>query len=328
MRNRIVGIAVFTLVGGGSALAAEALPPLRTAGAEPVALIRDGGFEDPEAKAWNFSDWPPRPETGVRLIADSITYSQDVVFVGEYAICFDFRTIGADRALLVQQGLPLARLAPYDGRRLRMSARMWVAQGPPGCQGHLTMRQWPERGRPPIAATSCAFSGGRGEWTQTVHEFTLRLGPTTRGDFTVGFRQVPDLAQAPVIYVDDVHLEVLPAPRLSATLLGGVNVAAPDTLLPLRVTVADAVWAAASRHLRWDITSRDGLTGYARGNTVLAAPAGILEVEVPELPFGRYAIRLALGRERDAREAELLVPFRWVSGPFRRSSGGEGASRP
>ena len=156
------------------------------------------------------------------------------------------------------------------------------------------------------------------EWVEGSREFTLQLGETTRGDITVDARQVADLATSPVIYVDDVRLEVLAEPPLTAELLRGETLLSPDTVLPVKVELSDQALADGLRHLRWNVTSPDGLRGLAEGDVQLASATRVLDLVVPDLPEGRYAVRLAIGRERGGRDAETLLPFRRGRGPFAR----------
>ena len=293
------------------------LPPLCLEQPENIQLIKDGDFETPEDKAWRFSDWPPRKDTGAKLIAKSIYVSEDVVHTGERAVCIDLTTVGADRTLLIQQGYPLEVLKPYDGRRVRLSAWIWVAQGPSGYQGTLSVRQWGERGKPPLGSRRVRLPGARGEWSQGTTEFTLRLGETTRGDITVGAGQVPDLKNSPLLYVDDVRLEVVAAPRLSASLPRGTVVSAPDQTVPVKVSVSEQAFAGGLRHLRWNITTPDGRTGYAEGDVELDSTHRILEIPVPAwLPDGECGLRVALGKTPGGRTTEVLLPFSKASGPF------------
>ena len=295
------------------------LPPLNLQHPEDIQLLANGDFEDPESKAWRFSDWPPRPETGAKLIADSVLYTQDVAHSGRWALCLDLTTVGEDRHLLCQQSFKADVLRPYDGRRARMSAWVILGRGPAGYQAGYSMRHWgPTRGAPPIDHRSMRMAASVDEWTYHELEFTLRVGETTRGDVTIQASQVPDLAQSPVVYVDDVRLEVIGIPDLSAKLLGGTVLFQPDDVIPLTTRVADAAWQAGMRHLRWNITSPDGLTGYARGDIELTSSRQVVQVSVPDLPEGEYAVRLALGDAPGARKAEVLLPFRRVAGPFAR----------
>ncbi len=294
------------------------LPALALEQPENIQILENGGFEDPQSQSWRLSDWPPRPDTGAKLIAKSIYYSQDVVHSGDWAVCFDLTTVGEDRHLLVQQSFGVDKLAPYDGYRVRMSAWVWLASGPPGYQGGLSIRQWGKPGAPPMSSRHVRLPGVRGQWTYAETEWTLRLGNTTRGDITVGMSQVPNLADSPVVYVDEVKLEVLADPRLRARLLCGQTLFAPDSVLPIEVTAAGPAWDDGLRSLRWNITSADGLTSYAEGDAAPADPNSVLEVTVPDIPEGRYAVRLALGAQPGDRATEVLLPFRRTEGPFAR----------
>jgi hypothetical protein len=116
--------------------------------------------------------------------------------------------------------------------------------------------------------------------------------------------------------VDDVKLEILGEPDLRARLQCGAALFSPDAILPVRVDVSGDAWEAGMRSLRWDITSPDGLTGFAAGDLTLTSPITVVELTVPELPEGQYAARLALGAAPGERAAEVLLPFRKVDGPF------------
>lgn len=292
------------------------LPPVNLQEPENVDLVDNSGFEDPESKSWRFSDWPPREGTRDQLIAKSVFYSQDVVHTGDWAICFDLTTVGQDRTLLAQQKGSAEVLAPYDGRRMRLSAWLWQARGRAGYQGGLTLRQWGTPGTPPLSHVSVRMPGVQGEWAYCSSEFTLRIGETRRWDVGVGMRQVPDLNDSPVIYVDDVKLEALAEPRVSARLLCGETVFLPDNVLPIKVELADEAWGEGLRSLRWNVTSPDGLTGYDEGDMALNTQSSVVEVTVPELPEGSYAVRLAVGAEPGERDCEVLLPFRRAEGPF------------
>jgi len=283
---------------------------------ENVETLDDGGFEEPGSKAWRFRDWPPRPDTSDRLIANSIHYSDSVVHSGDGGVCLDLKTVGADRILLAQQEYSVERLRPYDGRLVRLSAWIWVAQGPSGFQATLTMRSWGKPGAPPLEAKCLRLPGVRGEWAYAELPFRLRLGETTRWDITVGARQVPDLKDSPILYVDDVRLDVLAEPRLRAELLCGRVVARPDAVLPLRISVSEAGLMAGLTHARWDITTADGLTTRKSGDVALTALPNIVSIVLPVLADGDYAVRVALGTRVDERAVEVLVPFKRTGGPF------------
>jgi len=315
----VVVLGIIATLGSASGCVAQdgaTLPPLNLQETPNVEILANGGFEDPEAKAWVLSDWPPRPETGAKLIADSIYYTQDVAHSGEWSLCLDLTTVGDDRILLAQQKFSLAKLAPHDGRPARLSAWILLGRGPAGYQGGLSMRQWGPPGAPPIVGRSMRMAGSVDEWAWHSQSFTLRLGETTRGDATVGMRQVPDLRDSPIIYVDDVKLEILGEPDLRARLQCGAALFAPDAILPVRVDIAGEAWEAGMRSLRWNVTSPDGLTGFAEGDLTLASATTVVELIVPELAEGRYAARLALGAAPGERAAEVLLPFRKVDGPF------------
>jgi len=292
------------------------LAPLNLQAPENVDLVDNSGFEAPQSKSWRFSDWPPREGTRDQLIAESVFYSQDVVHVGDWALCFDLTTVGQDRVLLAQQKGSAEVLAPYEGRRMRLSAWLWQASGRAGYQGGLTLRQWGAPGTPPLSHVSVRMPAVQGEWAYCSSEFTLRMGETQRWDVGVGMRQVPDLSVSPVVYVDDVKLEALAEPRVSARLLCGETVFLPDNVLPIKVELADDAWGEGLRNLRWNVTSPDGLTGYDQGDLALNTPSSVVEVTVPELAEGGYAVRLAVGAKPGERDCEVLLPFRRAEGPF------------
>ena len=315
----VVVLGIIATLGSASGCVAQdgaALPPLNLQETANVEILVNSDFEDPDAKAWVFSDWPPRPETGAKLIADSVYYTQDVAHSGEWSLCLDLTTVGDDRILLAQQKFGLDKLAPHDGRPARLSAWILLGSGPAGYQGGLSMRQWGPPGAPPIVGRSLRMAGSVDEWAYHKLEFTLRLGETTRGDATVGMRQVPELRDSPIIYVDDVKLEILGEPDLRARLQCGAALFSPDAILPVRVDIAGEAWEAGMRSLRWNVTSPDGLTGFAEGDLTLSSPTTVVELIVPELAEGRYAARLALGAAPGERAAEVLLPFRKVAGPF------------
>ena len=301
----------------GPAQGAE-LPPLEAQPTENVSLIVNGRFEDPESKAWRLSDWPPRPETGANLIADSVVYSQDQVRSGEWALRIDLTTVEEDRNLLAQQTFSSEALAPHDGRRVRMSAWVWLESGPPGYQGTLSIRQWGPPGAAPIGHASLRMPAVQAEWVEASTEFTLRVGETTRGDITVGARQVADIATAPVLYVDDVKLEVIQEPPLAARALTGETLMKPDSVLPLKVELSDEAWEDGLRHLRWNVTSPDGLRAFGEGDLELTARVAVIEPTIPDLPDGPYAVRLAIADSPGRRRYETLVHFRRAEGPFAR----------
>ena len=156
------------------------------------------------------------------------------------------------------------------------------------------------------------------EWVEASTEFTLRVGETTRGDITVGARQVSDIATAPVLYVDDVKLEVIQEPPLAARPLTGETLMKPDNVLPLKVELSNQAWKDGLRHLRWNVTSPDGLRAFGEGDVELTEREGVVEPAVPDVPEGRYAVRLAIGDSPGGRRYETLVHFRRGEGPFAR----------
>ena len=307
-----------TLLASLASAQVASLPPPNVQQTEHVQLLKDSSFEEPEAGAWRFSDWPPRPDTGARLIANSVYVSDSVVHDGERAACFDLTTVGQDRILLAQQRFGVDRLAPHDGRRVRLSAWIWVAQGPSGCQGRLTLRQWGKPGTPPLSHATVSLPGVRGEWSHGSTEFVLRVGETTRGDVGVGLRQVPDLTQSPVVYIDDISLEVLASPAFEANLLCGKTLYAPDKAVPVRLSVSSNAWSDGLRFLQWDLTATDGRTSHAHGTQELSNAQATIEIDIDALPPGMWAARLALGRAPRERTHERLLPFQKVDGPFAR----------
>ena len=283
---------------------------------ENIETLTNGGFESSHSKAWRFSDWPPRPDTSDRLIADSIHYSDSVVHSGNGGVCFDLKTVGEDRILLLQQKHSVEKLRPYDGRLVQLSAWIWVAQGPSGFQANLTMRKWGKPGAPPLGSKRLRLPGIRGEWTYAELPFRLRLGETTRWDITVAARQVPDLKNSPIVYVDDVRLDVLAEPRLRAKLLCGSTIFKPDSVLPVRINISEPGLTAGLKHAHWDITTPDGLTTCKSGDVALAATQTTISVPLPPLADGDYAVRVALGARAGERAVEVLVPFKRTGGPF------------
>ncbi|MBT3381922.1 MAG: hypothetical protein HN742_34040 [Lentisphaerae bacterium] len=300
----------------GQAQSVRQLPPPVREHLENIETINDGGFEVPTGKAWRFSDWPPRPDTSDRLIADSIRYSDSVVHSGDGSICLDLKTVGEDRILLVQQKRSVDALRPHDGRLVRLSAWIWVAQGPSGFQATLTTRKWGKPGTPPLGSRRLRLPGVRGEWTYAELLFRLRLGETTRWDITVAARQVPDLKDSPIVYIDDVRLDVLAAPKLQADLLCGRTIFEPDDILPIRISVAESALAEGLKYVRWDITTSDGLASHKAGDMLLKMSQTTTSIALPSLADGSYAVRAALGSRTGERAVEVLVPFRRTGGPF------------
>ena len=141
-------------------------------------------------------------------------------------------------------------------------------------------------------------------------------GETTRGDLTVGMRQAADPTKSPVVYVDDVRLDVVPDPPLSALLLRGEVLMAPDRVLAAKVGLSDEALKEGHRHLRWNIASADGRTSYAEGDVAVDGRSSVVEMPVPELPEGEYGVRLAAGTKVGERSTELLLPCRIAEGPF------------
>jgi len=292
------------------------LPPVQVQETPNVEILLNGGFEESEPITWKFTDWPPRPDTGAALIADSIFRTQDVAHSGQWALGLDLTTVEEDRILLCQQAFGADKLAAYDGRLARMSAWVILGRGPAGYQGQMSMRHWGPPGAPPIGSRRIYLSGSVDEWNYCSEEFILRVGETTRADMTVSASQVPELRDSPVVYVDDVSLAILGEADLQARLTCGTVLFEPDDLVPVRVDVSEEAWEAGKRQLRWNIASPDGLTGYAEGDVALTARTEIVELALPDLPDGEYSARLALGAEPGERAAEVLLPLRRVAGPF------------
>ncbi len=293
------------------------LPPLNLQPDTGPNLLGNPSFEDADAGGWRFSDWPPRPDTGDRLIADSIRYTDEQAQDGRQCLVYDLTTVGEERILIVQQKLTGEQLAPWDGQRMRLSAWILLASGPTAQEVMMTMRQWGESG-PPIAAHSLRMTADVNEWSRWSTEFVFRMGETRRGDVNIAVRQPPDLTDSPVVYLDNVSLEVLLPPPLDARVLSGDTLMTPLDSLPVEVTVSEEAWDDGLRALRWDITTLDGLTSFAGDDLALDARTGVVVVPVPSLSEGRYAVRLALGRVAGERTYELLLPFRRAEGPFAR----------
>jgi len=293
------------------------LPPLSLQPDAGPNLLSNASFEDAEAGGWRFSDWPPRPDTSDRLIADSIRYTDEQAQDGRQCLVYDLTTVGEERILIAGQALSGEQLAPWDGQRMRLSAWILLASGPIAQDATMTMRQWGESG-PPLDAHSLRMTADVNEWSHWSTEFVFRMGATRRGDVNISVRQPPDLADSPVMYLDNVALEVLLPPPLAARLLSGETLMSPDESLPVEVTVSEEAWEDGLRALRWDISPPDGLTGLAGDDVTLDAPAGVVIVPVPSLSEGRYALRLALGRAPGERTHEVLLPFRRAEGPFAR----------
>jgi len=295
---------------------AEALPPLRALEEANIILNNDPGFESREQKAWRFSDWPPREKTIDRLIGRSVFYSKEEVHHGDSAVCFDLGTVGPDRYLAATQGFDAERIKPHDGRKLRLSAWVYLARGPDVYTASLGIRQWGKPGKPPVSATSIRMQAMKGKWSYYERTFTLRLGETRRGDFKVSFKTPPAGQDAPVCYVDDCKLEVLSDPALDITVLAGATIAGPDRLLPFRVKVDAAEWKQGLRHLRWDVTSEDGRRSLAQSTVELSTAQSIVEATLPRLPYGRYGLRVSVGSQPNERTYEVLNQFRYARGPF------------
>lgn len=293
------------------------LPPLVLQPPPALNLLSDPGFEHPDSGAWRFSDWPPRPETGDRLIADSIHYTTEQAVEGESCLVFDLTTVGAERILIATQKISAEDLAPWDGRRMRLAASVLLGSGPVAQEVIMTMRQWGPEG-PPIDYHTLRMAADVNEWSHWSTEFVFHMGETKRADVCINVRQPPDLTNRPVLYLDNVRLEVLQQPPLDARLMSGHTLMTPDDSLAIAVTVSEEAWGKGMHALRWDITTPDGLTAFAGGDVALDERDCVLEVPVPNLSEGRFAVRLALGREVGERTHELLLPFRRAEGPFAR----------
>jgi len=208
------------------------LPPLQPQQVENTQLLANPGFETPDA-GWGLYEWPPREKTSDQLTGHFIYYSQDVVHSGKVALCFDFTKLTPERLLAARQGLKPEALAPYEGRMIRSSAWIWVAKGPATYGGNFGTRQWGEPGTPPLDFHIIPLGGSTGEWIHCSQEFRLKLGSTRSIDFNIWLPNVPDITKAPVVYVDDVSLEVLADPPLAAELLCGKVIAKPDNRVPI-----------------------------------------------------------------------------------------------
>ncbi len=295
----------------------SALPPLSAPPVENVQLLTNPGFEEPDT-GWRFAEWVQREGASDKRVAASTVYSPDVIHTGRTALCFDHSMVGPERLLGLRQVLTREQLAPYDGRRFRVSAWFWLAKGPPYYQGTLCVRQWNGVAPGPFGGTALPIGGSQGEWFYCAREFDFRLADTQRADVNVWLPNVPEVSQAPRIFVDDAQLEVLADPPLNVELLCGTTVFQPDDRLPVRVEVAEAVWQQALTGLRWNVTTPDGLRSLAEGDATLSAPTSLAEVRLPRLADGSYAVRFALGRAAGERTHEVLIPFRRATGPFAR----------
>ncbi|MGI5817677.1 MAG: hypothetical protein ACOX9R_06210 [Armatimonadota bacterium] len=316
----LAGVMLTGLVLSSSARAqVEELPPLVPAPPAAVNLLADSGFEEPGSGAWQFSDWPPREDTGARLIADSIRVSDERAFEGERCLVLDLTTVGAERTLIAQQRIAAQTLASHDGSTVRLSARVLLGGGPPAQQVTMTMRQWGDDGL--LSHQTVRIAADLNEWTEGSRRFTLRMGATTRADVNVSVRQSPNLDHRPVVYLDDVRLEVLAEPALAAELPWGDVLMAPDDTLPVVVRISQQAWDEGLRGLRWDLTGPDGSSGYAHGEFAAQARSFALPVAVNRIPNineGRYALRLALGSQPGERRREVLLPFTRAEGPLAR----------
>jgi len=290
------------------------LPPLTPTPAAATNLLANPGFEDPDAPGWAFTDWPPREGTGAALIADSIRYTDEQAYEGRRCLVLDLTTVGAERTLITQERLSPETLAPFDGATMRMSAQVLLAGGPTVQQVNMTMRQWGKDGL--LTHQSLRLTADVNEWAVASRTFIFRMGATTRADLNITVGQTPDLADSPVVYVDDVRLEVLAPPPLAAELPWGETLMAPDDVLPVAVRISEEAWGEGLRGLRWDITAPDGMRSLAHGEMAAPMRDPVLSVTVPDLTEGSYALRLALGAEPGQRSRELLLPFTRAEGPL------------
>jgi len=291
-----------------------ALPPLTPAPPSSVNLLENPSFEAAEPDGWQFSDWPPREETGARLIADSIRLTTEQAADGDQCVVFDLTTVGADRTLIVMQRIAAEALAPHDGARMRMSAKVLLGAGPTAQLAQMTMRQWGEEGL--LDHQELRITADVNEWAEGGVEFVLRMGETNRADFKVSVGQSPDLANSPVLYLDDVRLEVLAEPALAASLPWGEVVMSPDETLPVMARISQEAWESGRRALRWDLTTPDGLQSLAHGEVAPDSRQEVLSVPVSYLNEGSYALRLALGADPGERWREVLLPFVRAEGPL------------
>ena len=92
----------------------------------------------------------------------------------------------------------------------------------------------------------------------------------------------------------------------------------PVQAVAVKVDLSGEAFAEGQRHLRWNITSADGLTSFAEGDAVVKGRSSVVEIPVPELPDGAYGVRLAAGKKAGERTTELLLPCRIAEGPFAR----------
>lgn len=315
-RSRLLGeIVLAVLVSFSFASAQDAtLPPLTPTAPAALNLLDNPGFESADAGAWQFTDWPPREETGARLIADSIRITDEQGAEGRQCLVFDLTTVGADRTLIAQQRFSAEQLAPYDGETMRLSAKVLLGSGPTVQMVGMTMRQWGDEGL--LDHQSLRLTADVNQWAEAGREFVFHMGATKRADVNVTVGQSPDLSDSPVVYLDDVRFEVLAEPALAASLPWGDAVMAPDSTLPVAVRISQEAWEAGNRALRWDITTPDGLTSLADGELAAESRDPVLSVPVQDIAEGRYALRLALGSEPGERRREVLLSFIRAEGPL------------
>jgi hypothetical protein len=290
------------------------LPPFTPQPPATTNLLTNSGFEAGDVAPWQLSDWPPREETGARLIADSIRVTDQRAHGGEQSLVLDLTTVGADRTLIAQHRLPAEALAPHDGATMRLTAAVLLGEGPTVQPVRMTLRQWGEDGL--LDHQLLRLAADVNEWAEGSREFIFRMGQTTRADVNVTVGQNPDLEHSPVVYLDDVRLEVLGEPALAAELPWGTVLSAPDAVLPVAVRISRRAWEQGRRGLRWDITGPRGVQSLAHGELAAPSRSPVLSVSVPDLSEGRYALRLALGRSPGEREHEVLLPFVRAEGPL------------
>jgi len=317
MRCWEIALVIVVSCAAGCAQEGVALPPLTPVPPADTTLLQDSSFEDPDSGAWRFSDWPPRPDTGDHLIAESVRHTDEQAADGERCLVFDLTTVEAERILIASQRFGAELLAPWDGATMRLSAAVLLGGGPTAESVMLTLRLWGEGG-PPLDARSVRMTADVNEWSRWQTEFVFHLGDVRRADVGVSVRQPPDLALSPIVYVDDVRLEALSPPMLAAELAYGRALLTPDDELAVEVMISAEAWGQGLRHLRWDVTSPDGLKSYGGGELAPASASESLGMTVPEIPDGQYALRLALGAAPGERAAELLLPFIRAEGPFAR----------
>jgi hypothetical protein len=199
---------------------------------------------------------------------------------------------------------------------MRLSAKVLLGTGPTAQRVGMTLRQWGEDGL--ISHEAIRMTADVNEWAAGSADFVLRMGETTRADVNVTVGQNPDLANSPVVYLDEVRLEALTEPALQAELPWGAVLLAPDDTLPVAVRISQDAWESGRRALRWDITGPEGLTSIAHGEMTAETRMSVLSIELPRHTDGRHAVRLALGHTPGERWREVLVQFTRAEGPLER----------